>query len=252
MKKRCITQPQACQLSTKSGVIGFNLIKSTRRRSLEISISSSLAVEVRAPSFMPHKEICDFINQKAPWILARLQEARENKAFIDQKGYTDGQEFLFLGMKYPLNIIQVNVNKPRVEFTGQIWRISIPLSMPVKQDRLIKSMLIRWYKSQAKELFGGRVFHFSRLMGLQPLRVCIKTQKSLWGSCGLQHKSINLNWKLILTPISVLDYVIVHELAHLEFPNHSKRFWKKVAKYIPDYKNRQQWLKNNHLDMEMP
>jgi len=252
MKKHFITKPQAYQVSTNSGVICFNLRKSSRRRSLEISISGTLDVEVRAPSFMPYGEICDFIHQKSRWILARLRETEENNAFIAQKEYKQGQEFLFMGKKYPLNINQGSVRKPQIHFTGQSWLVVIPLNMSQKYDYVVKSTLIHWYKRQARELFGSRVFYFARLMGLEPLRVCVKSQKSLWGSCGLQKKSINLNWKLILTPLNVLDYVIVHELSHFVFPNHSKRFWKKVAKFIPDYKDRQRWLKVHHLDMVMP
>ena len=117
---------------------------------------------------------------------------------------------------------------------------------------MIKEKLIKWYRAQAEEIFGGRVFYFSRIMGLEPQKIAVKTQKRIWGSCGYHDKAISLNWQLVFAPMDVIDYVVVHELAHLDTPNHSRKFWKSVANILPDYKMRQNWLKNNRLSMKLP
>lgn len=89
-------------------------------------------------------------------------------------------------------------------------------------------------------------------MGLAPQRITVKTQKRLWGSCNHHGRSINLNWMLVMTPLMVIDYVVVHELCHLLVPNHSRRFWKHVAQYFPDYQASEKWLKTHAPEMQLP
>jgi hypothetical protein len=89
-------------------------------------------------------------------------------------------------------------------------------------------------------------------MGVEPKKIAVRTQKRLWGCCDYHTQTIHLNWQIILSPIRVIDYVVVHELCHLTVPNHSKRFWKKVEKIIPDFKRHKQWLAVNHIDMVLP
>jgi predicted metal-dependent hydrolase len=89
-------------------------------------------------------------------------------------------------------------------------------------------------------------------MGTEPLKIAVKTQKRIWGSCHPRTKTINLNWMLVLAPLEVIDYVVVHELSHLDVPNHSRRFWKRVSGVMPDYRRQVQWLKEHAAEMVMP
>jgi predicted metal-dependent hydrolase len=124
--------------------------------------------------------------------------------------------------------------------------------MPVNRQAVIKRAMLAWYKQQAKEILGARLFSFSRRMRLEPRHVQIRTQKHIWGSCHHKRRSIHLNWQLVLTPFFVIDYVIVHELCHLIVPDHSRRFWQKVEEILPSYKADQKWLKDNALDLRLP
>lgn len=101
------------------------------------------------------------------------------------------------------------------------------------------------YLQVAKERFGDRVWHYAQLMGEENLgTVRLKELKSRWGSCSIR-RNLNFNWKLVLAPPEVLDYVVVHELCHLKEMNHSSRFWDLVEAYCPDYRECRAWLKDH-------
>ena len=103
---------------------------------------------------------------------------------------------------------------------------------------------IRVYKKRALGIISRRVAHYAGLMGVDYGQITIRDQKSRWGSCS-SNKNLNFSWRLILMPIEVMDYIVVHELAHLKEMNHSKAFWAEVEKILPDYNDQRRWLKEN-------
>jgi len=104
---------------------------------------------------------------------------------------------------------------------------------------------IEYYKAQAKKIIRERLKHFNQSYQFEYNRVSFRNQKTRWGSCSSQ-KNLSFNWRLILAPRDILDYVVVHELCHLKEMNHSKQFWQLVEVQIPDHKKRRKWLKENH------
>jgi predicted metal-dependent hydrolase len=108
----------------------------------------------------------------------------------------------------------------------------------------IRSALINWTKKQAKMQVEQLVTQHAHKNRLFPRTINIKTQKSRWGSCGI-HNDININWLLMLAPIEVLEYVVVHELCHIRVKNHSRQFWTLVAEHLPGYQQHRQWLKKH-------
>lgn len=247
-------QEKSHSVKTAQGVIEFCLVRSIRRRSIEIRVLDHQSIRVRAPRFSSESDIAAFIREKAAWIQRKFVEAARRQAHLAKRKYAHDQDFLFLGAKYPLNVNPTQRRRVQIDFDGRQWKIHVPIleSGEHQQEQLIRAQLVKWYRQQAGEIFGGRVFHYTRLMGLKPQKVVVKTQKRIWGSCDYRKQNIYLNWLLVLSPLDVIDYVIVHELCHLEVPNHSKRFWRKVAGVLPDYQIRQQWLKNNALDLLLP
>jgi predicted metal-dependent hydrolase len=110
-----------------------------------------------------------------------------------------------------------------------------------------KDILIAWYKAQACQKISERVDWHSSLSGLKYNKIKISGAQKRWGSCSAKG-NLNFSWRLIMAPLRVIDYVVVHELAHLEENNHSKRFWNKIKIMMPDYKEHKEWLKENrHL-----
>ncbi len=219
----------------------------SNRRQLLIRIEPEGTVHVSVPLRCPQGDVEKFLLKKTGWILRKSQEQRVRFEQISRKKFADGQDFFFLGRKYPLSIAAGG--KACIDFDGQQWLVRMPSG---KGPENIKAMLIAWYRTQAEEMLAGRVFHYSRIMGLQPDIVRIRTQKRLWGSCDQNKRAIHLNWQLIMSPLSVIDYVVVHELCHLKIADHSRRFWREVAKIVPDYKIKHRWLKDNAWDMALP
>lgn len=245
--------PQNCSVETLTGTIPYVLRLSPRRRTISISINAKAVVNVYAPRYVSRKVINAFISDKAEWIQKQVHKARHVRTVLDAKKYQDGEEFLFLGNKYPLRVVEKDVKRGTLDFDGRQWRavIGCGLSQEARHDLLEKKM-IQWYREQAKELVGGRVFYFSRMIGIEPLRIEVRTQKRIWGNCDPRTKTIHINWQVILSPLPVIDYIVVHELCHLRVPNHSRRFWQKVENILPDYKAQKQWLKTHAREMLLP
>src|SRR5690606_2555985 len=112
------------------------------------------------------------------------------------------------------------------------------------RKQFVKETLILWYKKRFSDIAYERIKKYSSQIGSSPNKVAVKEQKTRWGSCSSKG-NINLNWRLAMAPISIIDYVIVHELCHLKVMNHSKEFWKQVELILPDYIERREWLKVN-------
>jgi len=248
-----LSQATPCFIRTPSGRIDYLLLRSSRRATIEVSVTDEEQIRVVAPVYVSLKVIERFLCERATWIMKRLQEVQGANQFAGHRAYETGQEFLFLGKLYPLYIQEGDCRRVKVAFDQHGWVMTIPAGWScLQRHQKIKEALIKWYRQEAKEILGTRVFHFVRIMGLEPMTISVRTQKSVWGLCSYHDKSISFNWLLILAPIHVSDYVIVHELVHLTHPNHSKRFWNKVETFLPDYQERQDWLKNHRLEMRLP
>ncbi|MEA1992789.1 MAG: M48 family metallopeptidase, partial [Euryarchaeota archaeon] len=113
----------------------------------------------------------------------------------------------------------------------------------------IRQALINWYRSHAKKKILERVEKYQSKIGVTPAKVRVKKQRKRWGSCSTRG-NLNFNWRIIMAPMSLVDYVVVHELVHLTHPNHSREFWGMVASVLPDYDERRERLriKGNRLE----
>ncbi len=236
-------------LSTPRGNISYALRRSVRRKTMEISISSLAQARVSAPRFVPLETIERFIFSRSDWILQKVAEKKNEAERLAAKSYETGQEFLFMGKFYPLAVDREANASVKISLVDNRWEVRANAGT---SQKMIKNKLIAWYRREAGEILGARTFHYSRIMGLTPQKITVKTQQRLWGSCNPHGQSINLNWTLVMAPLAAIDYVVVHELCHLLVPDHSPRFWKKVAGVLPDYKKQAQWLKTYAPQMRLP
>ena len=215
------------------GDIEYEIIRSDRK-TLSIEVHHQ-KVKVRAPKRAPEDWIESFVYQKAKWIAKKLveQDAKEQ----GRLKIIDGQVISFLGNNYTLCIEQ-GANK--IQLKGDVFYIRN------KQltDPSLKKQLDRWLLVQAKAVLPQKVQYWAKIMGLEGKLsgVRFRKTKTQWGHC-TRKGIVQLNQLILLTPLDVIDYLIIHELSHLKHLNHSKRFWKLVAKYCPDYSNAEIWLK---------
>ena len=207
------------------------IIKS-KRRTLSLSINENAELIVHAPNQISNKRIEEFIIEKSKWINKNknLMQSRINEMNNSDSNY------LFLGSIYPL--IKVNENTNKIDFNGTEFITSIE-----NQDKF-KSSLKSWYKIKFKEIAIPRLNYFSDKYNLKINQVRFKNQKTLWGSCSSKN-NINLNYLLVMAPMIVIDYVIIHELVHTIHKNHSENFWNAVEAIMPDYKEAKKWLNKN-------
>ena len=149
--------------------------------------------------------------------------------------YIDGEYFYLRGKKYRLTI---NYGSADIQI------INDTLIVAVDKAQNVKPQLLSWFKQNAMEWLIYRTQIFKNIIKINYAKVKIGDYKSMWGSC-TSKGVISYNWRIIMAPEEVIDYLIVHELCHLIVGNHSKKYWKTVAKFLPDYKNRQKWLRAN-------
>jgi len=200
-------------------------------------------VEVLAPSRMPEALIEAFVQQKSPWIRKKLHFNRAIRAEYIPKRFQPGESFHLLGKPYALHLQQ---GKRAIELCGDELRVSHPAPTSSTTERQIK----RWYHQQAEVHVKARSLVLGDLLGKQPALVGVKAYKSRWGSCHHDGR-IYLNWRLIMAPEQIIDYVMLHELCHLIHANHSRDFWALVQSLAPDYNEAKNWLKINGLTLAL-
>ena len=212
-------------------------IKRTARKTIAFIIRDG-ELTIRCSKFASNRRIYSLIKEKEYWINKNILIQKEKKEISKEK-YIDTKTYLFLGEEKQLKIIEgknrsVNLTQKEIIISGNSL-----------SDVEIKLILSEWYKKEARKILMERTKYFSKLMRLSYNEVIIKDYKSKWGLCLSLKKKIYLNWRLIMAPLSVLEYVIIHELCHLRVPNHSKKFWEEVIKYRAHYKKDKMWLIDN-------
>ena len=204
----------------------------SKRKTIALYVRNG-RVEVRAPLKMPKCDIDKFVASKEKWITDRLTKSRERLEQRETFTLNYDDTVLYRGKQYPIAAKTGN----RVGFDDTVFYMPPDLT-----SEQIKSACVQIYRMLAKKDLTNKILDFAKQMSVMPVAVKINGATSRWGSCSGK-KSINFSWRLIMADDDVIDYVVVHELAHLTEMNHSKKFWAIVEKILPDYKARQKQLK---------
>jgi hypothetical protein len=214
------------------------VIRTRRRKSAEIRICDG-SVSVRAPEFMSDAQIDAFLHSRHAWIMKKLALQKHMKP-RGMRAYGSGEMFTYLGRIYLLHVVDGGFAP--VELKGGNLRVTVPGGSG--RGDLVRNSLIRWYKQQAREILGQKVERFSPEVGAYPEKVEIRYFKACWGSCN-SNGVVKFNWRIVLAPEEMIDYVVVHELCHLLQLNHSRAYWQEVERIMPDYRGRREWFKSN-------
>jgi predicted metal-dependent hydrolase len=208
------------------------LIRS-KRKTMTLIIERDGTLTVRAPVRVSRAQIESFVQQKENWIDRARQKIKAAEVFPKQ--YVDGEKFLFLGSSFDLKLVKPQ--RPSLKFDGE-FRLS-----NTAQKRG-ESIFTRWYKDRAFEIITERVAKFSEQYDFAPKQLKITSARTRWGSCS-PNGGLNFSWRLVMAPLDVIDYVVIHELAHLRVKNHSRKFWKLVESVLPGYKVQRKWLREH-------
>jgi predicted metal-dependent hydrolase len=201
--------------------------RSPRRHSIGIMVTTQGQVVVTLPRGATQNSLARALEKHGAWIQRRVAERR---AAWDQ--LKPGEAY-FLGQPYRL---RASAGPP-----GTVSRSGGDLQVALDGGADLWPHLTAWYREEAFRLLRARVSHWGARMGLAPGPVALKEWKRRWGECH-PDGTLKFNWRLILCPPAVIDYVVVHELAHLKVAGHNPRFWGQVAKVLPDYADHHRWL----------
>ena len=224
-------------------ILEYTLIRK-KKKHLSITIKPDATLVVSAPIGASLKDIENRLYKKLKWIWSKLDKVRADIIVLRQKEYISGESFLYLGKNYKLKVINDDSTK---SMNLKLHRGALEIKVPKGKEIIekdIKSIIEKWYKEQATKKIEERVKLYIQKTSLQPSIIRVKELKSSWGLC-TSRRNITLNWRIIMAPLSVLDYVVIHEMCHLRHHNHGKEFWGLVGVYMPDYKARKEWLRVN-------
>lgn len=232
---------EVCQFSS----IPYQLKRSSRRRTLALQVGQKGLV-VLAPLYLEKTQIDVFIAKKASWIEQHLQQHQQNP----QQGYPiSGEQLILREQVLRLRVVEDTVSAVTLE-GASLW---VQLSRRVKTENRQKhllGLLEDWYQQEAQRYFHQRLSYWGQRMDLTWRQLLIKGWQTKWGSCH-SDGTICLNWRLLLAPDWVSDYVIVHELAHLRQMNHSPAFWALVAEFYPRWQEAKLYLKQHQQQMTL-
>ena len=218
-----------------------------RRKSLSVKIKDDGIILVKAPKWVTIREVEKFLSSKSDWIIAKQEEVLNRKR-LTRKEYKSGSIVKSLGNIYLLSIKQGGKNQISIKGDYMI------VTATDLSEEAIREQIIKWNNRQLKKYIEEKInlyrpyleqYSRARNKNMLPInRISIKNVKTRWGSCSSKG-ALNFNNKLAVAPLSLTDYVIVHEMCHLIYMNHSKDFWDAVEYIIPDYKVRRKALKDN-------
>lgn len=233
--------------------IPYEIVRS-KRKTLAIVIAVGGKVTIKAPLRATRADVIRLLETKGDWIYNayKKQATRQRKGIVVKEGAT----IPFLDRTFRLHVVfnpsryvaDISVVE-QVQYQQEVEDLLV-VETPLTDPGFIIECLESWYKKNARNIITERVEQYAKTMGVTYGRISIRSQKSRWGSCS-SAGNLNFNWHLVMMPSKVLDYVVIHELAHRIEMNHSKQFWEIVSNVCPEYKLRKLWLKEHGLSFEL-
>ena len=240
------------QIKLGNTLINYEIIR-TNRKTMGIIVDHERNLIVRSPKNTTETKIEEVLKKKTNWILSKLKEMDKIKPAPKEKEFMTGEKLPYLGRRYRMEVNQAENSKVEVKLYQGKFIIDYPVELEEKKEQRrekIRVALIEWYREHAKEKINERVDKYKVKLDVEPNNVVVKKQKKRWGSCSSKN-NLNFNWKIIMAPMSIVDYLVVHELTHLIHDNHSRDFWATVAAVIPDIKEKKEWLKVNGKRLDL-
>jgi len=207
----------------------------TKRKTIALHMTDDATLIVKAPFNANDETIMGVVLKHKKWIEQKKREIETRDPKFSPKEFVNGEGFLYLGRYYRLKIVDDQEVPLKFENEFYLSRNALPQA---------KEVFIGWYKKTAYEKISERVKWYAQKRGFKYNMVNITNAQKRWGSSS-SNKNLNFPWRLIMAPLLVIDYVVIHELVHLEEKNHTRAFWNKVKMLMPGYKKYKDWLKKN-------
>ena len=217
------------------------IIRTERSKSASIEIEDD-TVKVTVPQNLSDLRIEELIKNRTVWIRQKLKIQTETIRPKD-KEYVNGETFSYLGRNYRLKCLSGGSGEAKLT-NGYLTVCLATDASGAAVEGCVRQSLQQWYQARALEKLKEKTKRYSAILGVSPQSVGVKEYKARWGSCS-SSGDVTYNWRIIMAPHHIVDYIVVHELCHLLEHNHGPKYWKHVKNVIPDYKECREWLKVN-------
>lgn len=229
-----------------SRYINFNLIY-RNRKTMSIEVEPSGEINVISPTGYDTDVILERVKSKANWIIQKQYEiAPINNQKIEREAVS-GESYMYLGRNYSLDVV---LDESVKDVEVKLYRGKFVVKTYTKDEEVIKKALEKWYREKTLEKVKERVRYYQGYFKDKVSDIKVKEQKKRWASCTARNILL-FNWRCIMAKSSVIDYIVVHELCHMEYKDHSKLFWDRLSSIMPDYQERKQWLKENGIKLDL-
>jgi predicted metal-dependent hydrolase len=219
----------------------IEIIRTERSKSASIEIEDD-TVKVTVPKNLSDQRIEELIKNRTVWIRQKLKIQTETIRPKD-KEYVNGETFSYLGRNYRLKCLSGGSGEAKLT-NGYLTVWLAKDASGAASGGCVRQSLQQWYQSRALEKLKEKTKRYSAILGVSPQSVGVKEYKARWGSCS-SSGDVTYNWRIIMAPHHIVDYIVVHELCHLLEHNHGPKYWKHVKSVVPDYKECREWLKVN-------
>ncbi|AIY79659.1 M48 family metallopeptidase [Clostridium botulinum] len=238
----------------KGESIDFQIIR-RKRKSICIKIDLNGEVQVVAPMRTSKEHILNFVNSKHDWIVEKRRELKNvlNKK-VKREFINDGT-FMYLGKEYPIRLIfNDKVKKISIDFIDESLNSNIDsefefiIKTNTYENEKLKKALEKWYRGKTLDIVKERIKVHQWEFKDKIIKITVKEQKRRYASINIKNE-VYFNWRISMAPLEVIDYIVVHEMCHMDFRNHSKQFWNRVEEVMPNYKRCHEYLKENGINM---
>ena len=227
-------------------------IERRRRRTVGVVVRRDGRVEVHAPVATPFVEVRRIVDEFRPWIERKREEVKSRLKKKRQRSFDDGDTVPYQGGTLTLSVAECE--RPAMEPVtrdGESLTVRVQAGLtPVSRSAVVRYAVLQWLLGEAREVLHEHHVSASKKVGRSARRVVVKDMASRWGSCGPDRR-MSLNWRLVLAPPSVIEYVLVHELCHIEHPNHSRAFWKLVGQHCETWRVSRKWLRRHGDEIDI-
>lgn len=223
------------------------IIESDKRKTIELRVTGEAQVVVKVPAGISQSFLQKALKKKGDWIEQKVLEIKKRNSKA-KKEFVNGEGFLYLGQSYKLYLI--DKTHPNYEEKYDLYFNQAFYLKKEEKDRAA-DIFEDWYKERALELLKKQVKEYRQLGDFEVSKVKISWAKKRWGSYSQKTKNLNFNWRIVMAPLPVVNYVVVHELVHAEHSNHSRKFWVRLKTILPNFKESREWLRDNWSQLDL-
>jgi len=224
-----------------------DIVRTARRKSASLEVHGDI-VRILVPDTLSDQRINALIEKRSVWIKQRLATHASTPA-PKKREFVNGTAFPYLGKNYRLKLL--DGDEYSVKLKHGYLQVSYRKSSDTqKNEFIIRKLLTTWYRSHAYDKLREKTARYSEIIGVKPTSVKIDDFKARWGSC-LDTGDVSFNWRIMLAPHKIVDYIVIHELCHLIQHDHSPKYWQHVERYCEDYPSCRLWLKDNGSSLQI-